>query len=96
MNDEEIAVVVNQVLVQSLSSKGFENADVKSETDFDGGSIIRVIAHYDGPELAPTETANALHQIRDALLEKGEERFVILQSDYATDPEDQDSQEVED
>jgi len=96
MNDQEIAQVVNQVLKENLADKGFERADVASETDFDGGSIIRVTAHYQEAEVPLDDTIKSLHQIRDALLSKGEERFVILQSEYKGDAENEHPEEVED
>ncbi len=96
MNDYEISKVVTEVLTKNLASQGFEKADVASEMDFDGSSIIRVKAHYGDAEVSSDEIIKSLHEIRDELIEKGEERFVILQSDYKNDPEKLSTEEIED
>lgn len=96
MNDQEISQVVTQVLTKNLINQGFKEADVASEVDFDGGSIIRVTAHYQETEVSSDKIIESLHEIRDALLSKGEERFVILQSDYQNDPHNENAEELED
>jgi hypothetical protein len=96
MNDQEITHVVDRILKENLASKGFEKANVASEVDFDGSSIIRVRAHYQNGEVPSDDIIKSLHQIRDELLSKGEERFVILQSDYEGDLDDEGAEEIED
>ena len=96
MNDQEISQVVTQILTDNLADQGFERANAISEIDFDGGSIIRVTAHYKDIKVPSDDIIKSLHEIRDVLISKGEERFVILQSDYQNDPENQNAEEVED
>lgn len=95
MNDQQISTVVDRVLRTNLAGRGFEKADVASEIDFDGGSIIRVIAHYQNERVPSDAIVRSLHQIRDELLNEGEERFVILQSRYR-DEADAVSEDIED
>jgi hypothetical protein len=93
MNDQEIVGVVDQVLRNNLGAKGFEKADVASEADFDGGSIIRVIAHYRNGKIPSDDLVTSLHEIREKLLQRGEERFVILSSSYEGEQSDEGDEE---
>lgn len=82
MTDEEISGIVNQLLSKRLPEAGFKSATVVSERDYDGSDIIRVVASY---KTRPVNTSKSLvgavHDIRSALLERGDGRFVFLSND---------------
>ncbi|WP_156387506.1 MULTISPECIES: hypothetical protein [unclassified Methylobacterium] len=86
MTDKEIQEVVFSVLKSRVPEAEFQGADVRSDIDFDGESIIRVTARY---ERRPAERREALigaiHDLRDALIAKGEERFVFLTNQVASE-----------
>src|SRR4051794_40177831 len=94
MKESEIEAVANEVLSANLANHGFRGSDVSSETDFDGGSIIRVVAHYTDGEVPSDAVIKSLHEIRSRLIDSGEERFVILSGKYDTE-QDEDNDEVE-
>jgi hypothetical protein len=82
MTDTEIEKIVSEILRRHLKQFGFQGAEVHSEIDFDGSPIIRVRALY-SDENAPTGAiTRSLHDIRNELLDRGEERFVVLEGQY--------------
>ena len=88
MTDQEISRIVSKVLRDRVPSAGFSHADVRSETDFDGGSVIRVTAHYECRPLdRPDILVSAVHDIRAALIPLGEDRFVFLTNEVASEQE---------
>jgi hypothetical protein len=82
MTDEEIEKVVSSLLRDRFKDFGFERSTVKSEEDFDGESILRVSAHFNNGKVATNRLIDALHDIRSELITRGEERFVLLNSEY--------------
>jgi hypothetical protein len=80
MTDNEINKVVSKVLRERLKEFGFKRCTVHSEEDFDGSSILRIIAHCKKWDVPSSRLTDALHEIRSKLLSKGEERFVLLGS----------------
>ena len=82
MTDEEIRKLVAPLLRKSFNKAGFRSVEVQSEEDFDGNPIIRVTANFTGEGVAAEQLVDAQHAIRTALLEKGEDRFVFLDSTY--------------
>jgi hypothetical protein len=80
MTDDEINAVVSELLHQRFDDIGFERATVRSDRDFDGDSILRITAHFNNADLPSGWLVEALHGIRDELIGRGEERFVILHS----------------
>jgi len=85
MNDDEINDVVTKLLRQRLKNYGFRGSTVRSEEDFDGVSILRVTAHLEKGNLPFGLLTDVLHDIRSKLLTKGEERFVLLNSESPED-----------
>jgi hypothetical protein len=85
MTDEEINKIVSKLLREKLKDIGFQRSTVQSEQDLEGDSIIRVTARFRRGELPSDRLINALHDIRTQLLRKGEERFVVLDSEYPQD-----------
>ena len=81
MTDSEINKVVSKLLRGRLRGFGFERSTVQSEQDFDGSSILRVTAHLKSPEVPTDRLTDALHEIRSKLINMGEERFVLLNSE---------------
>lgn len=80
MTDDEIRRIVMKVLRREFKGLGFEDAEVYSDEDFDGASIIRVDARLKTGRAPIKRLTNALHEIRSELIEKGEDRFVFLSS----------------
>jgi hypothetical protein len=85
MNDKEINELVSPFLRERFKDVGFQRATVRSEQDFDGSSILRVMAYFDRPDIPSERLINAVDDIRSKLLERGEERFVFLTSKYPQD-----------
>jgi hypothetical protein len=77
MTDDEIRKIVMKVLRREFKGLGFEDAEVYSEEDFDGASIIRVAARATRP-VPVARLTSALHELRSQLIDRGEERFVFL------------------
>lgn len=80
MRDEEINAVVSKLLRERFEDLGFERSTVESEEDFDGASVLRVIAHFRNRDVPSDRLINAMHDIRSALIGRGEDRFVYLSS----------------
>jgi hypothetical protein len=87
MTDDEINEVVSELLRKRFADLGFERSTVESEQDFDGSSVIRVMAHFSKRGIPADRLIDAGHDIRSALIKRGEERFVFLDSAV---PHDQD------
>ena len=86
MTDQEIQEVVSNILRTRVPEAGFKGADVSSDIDFDGESIIRVTARYERrPQERRDVLIGAVHDLRDALIDRGEERFVFLTNDVASE-----------
>jgi len=84
MTDQEISLIIDRVLRDRLPAAGFRSADVWSDTDFDGDPIIRVTARYDHrPSMRPDPLITAVHDLRSALIERGESRLVFLDNEVA-------------
>lgn len=90
MTDQEIAAVARRVLAAKFAGLGFLDADASSEADFDGSPIVRVRARFERRPQEPSASAAALHDIRSALLDGGEERFIVLANEYADQDQDAD------
>lgn len=83
MTDGEINEVVTRVLRNRLNQFGFASSQVRSDTDFDGSSIIRVIAQYEREGRVPSDKLiDSLEDIRSELIDRGEDRFVFLDNEY--------------
>ena len=90
MTDQEIQEVVSNVLRTRVPDAGFRGAEVRSDIDFDGESIIRVVARYERrPQERREVLIGAIHDLREALIAKGEERFVVLTNDVARERQPQ-------
>jgi hypothetical protein len=87
MTDDEINEVVSRLLHKHFEDLGFEYSTVESEQDFDGGSILRVTAHFENGHVPADRMIDARHSIRSELIKRGEERFVFLDGAF---PHDQD------
>ncbi|MCJ2135733.1 hypothetical protein MKK69_17010 [Methylobacterium sp. J-026] len=84
MTDQQISEIVHDVLRNRVPAAQFLGADVWSDTDFDGDPIIRVTARYGHrPTAKPDPLIAAVHDLRSALLARGEDRFVFLSNDVA-------------
>ncbi|WP_379003234.1 hypothetical protein [Methylobacterium iners] len=81
---------MSNVLRTRVPEAGFKGADVRSDIDFDGESIIRVTARYERrPQERREALIGAVHDLRDALIAKGEERFVFLTNDVVSERQSQ-------
>ncbi|GEP05697.1 hypothetical protein [Methylobacterium oxalidis] len=83
MTEREIESIVSNVLRARFPGGQYTGAAVRFDTDFDGAPIIRVTARYQTRPDSRTEIVRTVHAIRDALLDRGEERFVYLTNDIA-------------
>ena len=82
MTDQEIEQVASEILKRHLQAYGFDGAEAKSETDFDGSSVIRIWARYKDENVPTAAITQSLHDIRSELIGRGEERFVLLSGEY--------------
>ena len=86
MTDQEISQLVERVLANRVPNADFQGADVRSDVDFDGDSIIRVTARYARrPDERPDRLIDAVHDLRSALIQEGEDRFVFLTNDVESE-----------
>ena len=82
MKDDEIHELVSQLLRERFKDAGFQRSTVTAEQDFDGSPILRVLAYFDTPNVSSERLVETVDDIRSRLLERGEERFVLLTSKY--------------
>lgn len=85
MTNDEINKIVSDLLHSRFDKLGFHNSTVEAEEDFDGSSILRVTAHFKNGEVPSEPLTEALHAIRSKLIERGEDRFVFLDSAFPHD-----------
>ena len=96
MTDDEVQKVVAGVLANYAPEARFQGADVYSDIDFDGEPIIRVTAHYERlPGARFDVLISAVHAIRSALIEKGDDRFVFLTNDVESERQVAESEDVD-
>jgi hypothetical protein len=81
MTDAEINKIAASILRERFKDLGFRHSTVQSEQDFDGGSILRIKAHLNKSDVPSDRLADAMHEIRSKLLDKDEDRFVLLSSE---------------
>jgi len=82
MTDHEITELVSDVLREQVPEAGFLGAEAVSTVDFDGDPIIKIVARYQRrPETKPDPLLNASHLLRSALINRGEDRFILLKND---------------
>ena len=82
MTDGEINEVVTRILRDRLNQFGFAGSQVRSELDFDGTPIIRVTGRYENGRIPTDKYIDSLEAIRTELIDRGEDRFVFLDSEY--------------
>jgi hypothetical protein len=79
MTDDEINEVVSRLLRKQFEDLQFEYATAESEEDYDGSSIIRVKAYFKvGCIPSASLVMEAVHRIRNELIDRGEPRFVFF------------------
>ncbi len=81
MTEQEIEPIVSSVLTDRFPDGQYRGATVRFDTDFDGVPIIRVTARYGTRPGSRSELVRTVHAIRDALIDRGEDRFVFLDND---------------
>lgn len=87
MTDDEVGLVADAVLRETLGSLGFKRVLVRSGFDHDGDPALFIRAHFE-PGSRPTggnTLGAALSALHDALLERGEARFPYLSHYYPDD-----------
>ena len=82
MKQFEVQKIVDGVLAQRLGTNGFSKSDVTFEEDFDGAEIIRVIAHLEKPVDHVRLLMDSRSEIRQLLIDCGDDRYVFLQQDF--------------
>ncbi len=81
------------ILAKRFERFGFDRLEVTDEHDFDGDPILRMIVYV--RDRVPTEElVDAIDEVRTALLEAGEDRFVSLRT--ASPDDDEIEEDVED
>ncbi len=86
MTDQEITELVSEVLREQVPEAGFLGAEAFSSVDFDGDPIIKIVARYQRrPDVKPDPLLNASHVVRSALISRGEDRFILLKNDVASE-----------
>jgi hypothetical protein len=91
MTDSEIERLASEILRRHLHTFGFQGVEARSEVDFDGSPVIRVRARYTNENVPTSAITQSLHDIRSELINRGEDRFVLLESEYlGTQPVDED------
>jgi len=95
MTDGEINELATRILRDRLNQFGFAQVRVKSELDFDGTPIIRVIARYENGRVPTDKLIDSLDDIRTELIQRGEDRFVFLDSEYPGQATEGDDDEEE-
>ncbi|MCJ2006861.1 hypothetical protein FV232_12285 [Methylobacterium sp. WL30] len=83
MTEREVENVVSSVLEHRFPGGQYKAAEVRFDTDFDGAPIIRVTARYNTRPASRAELVRTVHAIRDALIARGDDRFVFLSNDIA-------------
>jgi hypothetical protein len=78
MRDAEIQKIADGILRSRLSSDGFLGCEARTEEDFDGASIIRVIAHVKESRADARARLDATMAIRAELEREDDNRFVYL------------------
>ena len=90
--DDEITRIATAIIRGGADQRSIA-VEARSDQDFDGMGIIRVIARYRRrPRGKAYRGLDPMHDVRAALLAQGEERFVFLENIY----EDQPDPEVDD
>ncbi len=89
MTDQEIHGAVSRILGGVAPEAGFVGADVRSDIDFDGESIIRVTARYQRRPAVRDALIDVVHALREELMRRGENRFVFLTSEIESERQQQ-------
>ena len=89
MTDQEIQGAVSRVLSRVASEAGFLGAEVRSDVDFDGESIIRVKARYERRPADRDALIDVVHALRRELMSHGENRFVFLTNEVVSERQQQ-------
>lgn len=87
MDDREISDIVSKIVRARYPEAGFRGAEVRSDLDFDGEPIVRVTAAYERRPAPASALVGLTHDIRDALLSRGDDRFVFLENEIASEKE---------
>jgi hypothetical protein len=92
----EIKKIAEDVLRTQLASSKILDCRVDAEEDFDGAEIVRVTAVSEIPVDDAWKRLAANTAIRDALLERGDNRYVFLDIEVSCDrPDDEDGDETD-
>ena len=78
LTENEVRKIAIQILERELKTEGFADAKITFERDFDDEPIIRIQANLDQPTQHFDRLFASAHAIREALAQKGDERFVFL------------------
>jgi hypothetical protein len=89
MTDQQIEKTVSRILAERVPDAGFRGAEVRSDIDFDGESIIRVTARYDHRPAREDALIDVVHALRSELMKQGEERFVFLTNEIESERQHQ-------
>lgn len=95
MRDAEIQKIADGILRSRLAADGFLRCEARTEEDFDGASIIRVIAHVKESRADALARLDATMAISAELEREDDNRFVYLdvKREYAEECEDEDDED---
>lgn len=83
MTDSEINEIASATLREKFHDLGFKASRSWSDFDHDGTPIIRITAKFKySPRLDRESPIEAIHYIRDRLLDRDEHRFVVINNEY--------------
>lgn len=89
MTDDDISEVASKVLRTRFPEAGFIGAKAKSDVDYDGTPILKIMAQFQHRPRAADASSTAIHDLRTELLKRGEDRFVFLSNEYRDQQEEQ-------
>ncbi|WP_207350346.1 hypothetical protein [Jiella sonneratiae] len=85
--DEEVKALLTSALADVLGEFGFKGATFDEEIDFDGEPIFRVVATVER-RVPAASLMDAIAATNRALRRRGDDRFVILSTDWLGAPEE--------
>ncbi len=88
-----IREIVSKVLRERFADLGLMKSDIVFDEDFDGEKIVRVTAHFDGPQDVGESLFDAADTIRAQLIEAGDDQFVFVSRDYPGSTDERESDE---
>jgi len=88
MTEEKVGEAISKILRDRFGLSDLVDVNVRPDVDFDGGAILLAKATFPHrPAKPPAASVEVIGAIRDAMLEQGESRSVVLSDNYLDEPE---------